>query len=163
MSLNYEVMARTLYGEAAIKHKNQSEADERAELAGIAWTSVTRAKMAQSWFDRHGATHILYGNGEVWSALLARRQYSTWDGGPYTRQIGQIETENMRLKGGEVVVAWARCQEVAKGVLEGRIPDPTGGATHYHAAGIELPPWAKVYKFLCRLGDHLFYLSTDPV
>jgi N-acetylmuramoyl-L-alanine amidase len=52
----------------------------------------------------------------------------------------------------------AYCRAVADTALLADSPDPTGGATHYHAAQIK-PSWVSSpqMKFLCQIGNHLFY------
>jgi spore germination cell wall hydrolase CwlJ-like protein len=40
------------------------------------------------------------------------------------------------------------------------LPDPTGGATHYHARAVE-PAWAKGKPPIAEIGEHLFYRLTD--
>lgn len=48
------------------------------------------------------------------------------------------------------------CLMVSAGVLSGNLPDPTGGANHYHARGIA-PNWAAGEAPTVRLRSHLFY------
>ena len=50
--------------------------------------------------------------------------------------------------------AWAVL--VAYDVLQSRVPDPTYGATHYHATYVK-PYWADHYKQTVTLGSHIFY------
>ena len=47
--------------------------------------------------------------------------------------------------------------EVILGVLEGRVPDPTRGATCFHRAGTRTPPWAPTPDRWRRFGAHWFY------
>lgn len=55
----------------------------------------------------------------------------------------------------------AYCKAVADMALLPGNTDPTGGATHYHAAQIK-PTWAgsPQMTFLCRIGNHLFYRES---
>jgi spore germination cell wall hydrolase CwlJ-like protein len=48
------------------------------------------------------------------------------------------------------------CLRAALSVLSGAVPDPTYGATHYHAVGI-VPAWAKGRTARVKIGHHLFY------
>ena len=52
--------------------------------------------------------------------------------------------------------AWAWAVLVAYDVLPSRVPDPTYGATHYHATYVK-PYWADHYKQTVTLGSHIFY------
>jgi len=56
---------------------------------------------------------------------------------------------------------FAYCRAVADISLLAGNPDPTGGATHYHAAGTR-PSWvgSPQMKFLCQIGNHLFYRES---
>jgi len=52
----------------------------------------------------------------------------------------------------------ASFQELAARVLAGDVPDPTGGATHFHATWMPVPPaWAEAMTVLCQIGQHRFY------
>ena len=46
--------------------------------------------------------------------------------------------------------------------MEGREPDPTGGATHYYnPADVEkTPAWAPLSKRTCKIGRHIFYTDV---
>lgn len=52
---------------------------------------------------------------------------------------------------------WGRLQETAWKVLLGLLPDPTGGADHFHRAGTWTPPWAPEAASWRILGSHAFY------
>jgi len=55
--------------------------------------------------------------------------------------------------------AWERVGKVARAVLDGRAPDLTNGATHYHTTAVR-PKWARVYTKTAAIGVHLFYRHT---
>ncbi|WP_420013827.1 cell wall hydrolase [Tateyamaria sp.] len=55
--------------------------------------------------------------------------------------------------------AWERVGKVARAVLDGRAPDLTNGATHYHTTAVR-PSWARVYTKTAAIGVHLFYRHT---
>lgn len=70
------------------------------------------------------------------------------------------------MKGGRWHPAWtpgrsAHVRVLAEvvAVLDGRIPDPTRGATHFHRVGTWTPPWAPPSRFWTRHGSHSFYKS----
>ncbi len=50
--------------------------------------------------------------------------------------------------------AYMQAMLVALAVVDGEIPDPTGGATHYHADYVA-PNWG--FPVTARIGRHLFY------
>jgi hypothetical protein len=53
---------------------------------------------------------------------------------------------------------FAQAQIAADKVMAGKVPDPTGGATHYYATTMPKPPaWMKGAKETLRLGHHVFY------
>lgn len=52
--------------------------------------------------------------------------------------------------------AYAQVGKVARAVLDGRAPDLTGGATHYHTTAVN-PNWSNVYKKTAAIGVHVFY------
>lgn len=49
---------------------------------------------------------------------------------------------------------------VASRAVIGALIDPTGNATHYHAAGIE-PYWARGEKPSATIGNHIFYKLVE--
>jgi N-acetylmuramoyl-L-alanine amidase len=53
-------------------------------------------------------------------------------------------------------VAWARSLLIADDVMRGEVPDPTKGATHYHANYVK-PYWAKHLEYNVTYGSHRFY------
>lgn len=55
---------------------------------------------------------------------------------------------------------FALCREIAAAALAGRLADPTGGATHYHARGL-VPWWARGRAPCAAIGRHLFYRGVD--
>ena len=46
--------------------------------------------------------------------------------------------------------------QVARAVLEGKTPDLTSMATHYHSIDVK-PTWSYYYKKTIRIEDHIFY------
>lgn len=51
----------------------------------------------------------------------------------------------------------AQCRVAADQVIDGKVPDPTGGATHYYATRIKAPAWAAKAKQTLKLGHHVFF------
>ena len=52
--------------------------------------------------------------------------------------------------------AFARVAKVARATLDGRAPQLTDGATHYHTTAVS-PNWSRVYERTAKIGTHLFY------
>ena len=51
-----------------------------------------------------------------------------------------------------------QCRIIADQVIDGKVDDPTSGATHYYATGMPVPPaWASGAKQTLRQGRHLFF------
>ncbi|RVD76888.1 cell wall hydrolase [Pseudomonas koreensis] len=48
----------------------------------------------------------------------------------------------------------AQCRIAADQVIDGKVPDPTGGAMHYYATSIKAPAWTAKAKQALKLGDH---------
>lgn len=55
--------------------------------------------------------------------------------------------------------AYMQAVLVALAVVDGDIPDPTGGATHYHAEYVS-PSWRLGLVAGPKIGRHLFYRET---
>ncbi|WP_296254926.1 cell wall hydrolase, partial [Pseudomonas sp. UBA5706] len=52
----------------------------------------------------------------------------------------------------------AQCRVAADQVIDGKVSDPTGGATHYYATTMsKAPAWANRAKQTLRLGHHIFF------
>ncbi|WP_299691327.1 cell wall hydrolase [uncultured Tateyamaria sp.] len=55
--------------------------------------------------------------------------------------------------------AWDRVSKIARAVLDGRAPELTEGATHYHTTAVR-PRWSRVYTHTASIGVHRFYRHT---
>lgn len=55
----------------------------------------------------------------------------------------------------------AKCEEIAKSVLEGQSTDPTGGATFFYS-GSTVPSWAKGKSPCATIGGHKFFKDIAP-
>lgn len=123
-----DVMARTIWGEA------RGEPLE-GKLA-VAWVIKNRADHPGWW--GHGLAGVCR---QPW-------QFSCWNADDPNRAklIGVTARDEM----------FRESLMVAAGVLSGNLPDPTGGANHYHARGIA-PNWAAGEMPTVRLRHHLFY------
>ncbi|NSX07100.1 cell wall hydrolase [Pseudomonas lini] len=53
---------------------------------------------------------------------------------------------------------FVQAQIAAEQVMTGKVPDPTGGATHYYATTLpKAPAWTVGAKQTFRLGHHVFF------
>lgn len=52
----------------------------------------------------------------------------------------------------------AEAEKILRGVLAGELKDPTQGADHFHAGGVN-PDWASKMPATTRIGGHVFYNS----
>lgn len=53
---------------------------------------------------------------------------------------------------------YAKAQEIARKVMDGELPDNTGGAIYFHAAHLRhRPAWAKPQYVSARIGGNVFY------
>lgn len=53
-------------------------------------------------------------------------------------------------------LAWERAGKIARLMLDGKAPEMTAGATHFHTTQVR-PRWAQVFPQTARIGAHLFY------
>jgi spore germination cell wall hydrolase CwlJ-like protein len=126
-----DVTARTLYGEA-----------RGQPLDGIIAVASVVANRARRGV--YGATPA--------EICLRPWQFSCWNARDPNRPI--IE----RVQPGTFV--FDVCRLVASLVLRGLLPDPTGGATHYHTKGVA-PDWSRGKTPSAVIGDHLFFNDID--
>ncbi|PCR94915.1 cell wall hydrolase [Pseudomonas fluorescens] len=129
-----DVLARTIWGEA------------RGESAGgrvaVAWSIRNRVfdGKANSWW------------GEGYAGVCQKPyQFSCWNKNdpnfPYLSGAKEIPFREL-----------AQCRIVADQVIDGKVQDPTSGATHYYALAMKTPPaWAAKAKQTLKLGGHVFF------
>jgi spore germination cell wall hydrolase CwlJ-like protein len=82
---------------------------------------------------------------DLTSVLLAPKQFSAWNDPVAT--FGK----------GPDAKAFRAIQALARRLLRGEVPDPTGGATHYYNPMVVEPPWAQQLKPVGTIGRHVFY------
>lgn len=142
--LNYDdvdldSVARTVWGEA--------RGEDPTGRAAVAW--VIRNRQFSS--SNEGRIHW-YGKGSL--AQIARRKYqfSCWnDGDPNAAKIAALPANDAVL---------LECVEIARGVLEGKIEDPTNQATHYRVIGWPAA-WADGKRPCAVIGRHEFFKGID--
>lgn len=55
-----------------------------------------------------------------------------------------------------------RVAKIARLVIDGRAPEQTDGATHYHTTKVR-PRWSRVFPRTAHIGDHYFYRQGQRV
>ncbi|MFN7709861.1 MAG: cell wall hydrolase [Holosporales bacterium] len=135
-----EIMARTIYGEARGEYARAEGG--LAALIGVANVILNRWHMG--------------GYGQTLAEVCTKPyQFSCWNiRDPNRRLIEQVASSD---------AVFGVCAEVARYVVEGRWPDLTQGADHYHAKSMkQLPKWAVGVRPRAQLGGHVFYrLKTN--
>lgn len=127
-----DILARTVWAEA--------RGETREGRIAVAWNIKNRALKSPA------------GRWPNTIAKVCRQpmQYSCWN-----------KNDPNRSKLVAVTVAdplFAECLEIAQGVIDNKIPDPTKGCDHYHAIGHPIPELRrKGIKPDLQIGNHLFY------
>ncbi len=121
----------------------EAEANNAADAKAVAWVIVNRCDLP-NWPNT------------VAQVCLQPWQFSCWNPGDPNRE--RILNANSTW--------FNRCQEIALGVLNGEIHDPTDGSTHYYATFIKTPKWAKGKTPVLRVNHgrkhaHLFFNDID--
>ncbi len=130
---DYDILARTLYGEARGEYKKVGI----AALIAVANVIVNRFKGNKK-----------YGQS-LTEVCLKARQFSCWNADdPNCSLIHQEDLDKDPL--------FKVAQQVAKKVALGLWPDLTRGGDHYHTTSCK-PYWARADKVRVRLGSHIFY------
>ena len=149
------IMALTMWGEA----RNEGNAG----LAAVAWTIRNRAE-ADLWGD---GKPDWWGEG-IAGVCLKPWQFSCWNANdPGSAQMramltgGSTETGSLNFRG-VTDAKLQQCMAIAGDVLDGRIEDPTKGATHYYADYIATPKWAKGKDPGVVIGRHRFFADVEP-
>lgn len=129
-TIDVDILARTLFGEARNQGKEGMEA--------VACVVLNRAR-APGWWG-----HSLI------SVCLKRSQFSCWNKDdpnyPLLKAVDEYDA------------TFRHALEVAQKAKDGLLADSTGGATHYFERHLKPPPaWASRLTFTGRIGDHLFY------
>jgi spore germination cell wall hydrolase CwlJ-like protein len=129
-----DTLARTLWGEA----RGESLAGQIA----VAWTIRNRVN--------DGKDKSWWGEGYA-GVCLAPSQFSCWNKNdpnyPFLSGARDIPFREL-----------AQARGAADQVIDNKQPDPTGGATHYHAASMpKAPAWATKAKKTAFIGNHTFF------
>ena len=132
-----DVLARTLWGEA--------RGEGLAGMVAVAWTIRNRVDDGKdkSWW------------GEGYAGVCQKPyQFSCWNRNDPNYQF---------LSGARQIPfrELAQCRIAADQVVDGKVPDPTGGATHYYATTmLSAPKWAAGAQETLRFGHHIFFRNV---
>lgn len=133
-----DVLARTLWGEA--------RGEGLAGMIAVAWSIRNRVGT-----DLHNdGLPDWWGEGYI-EVCKKPYQFSCWNKGdpnqPFLSGARQIPFREL-----------AQCRLAADQVIDGKVPDPTSGATHYYATTMpSAPKWAAGAKKTLTLGHHIFF------
>lgn len=133
-----DVLARTIWGEA----RGEGSAGQIA----VAWSIRNRVEM-----DLHNDDKPDWW-GEGYAGVCQKAwQFSCWNKNdpnfPYLSGAKQIPFREL-----------AQARIAADQVIDGKQPDPTGGATHYYATTMPKPPgWAAKARQTLKMGHHIFF------
>ncbi|MBL3677026.1 MAG: cell wall hydrolase [Alphaproteobacteria bacterium] len=129
-----DTLARTLWGEA--------RGEGPGGMAAVACVVLNRVAVARARGGRY------WWGADVVSVCLAPWQFSCWNRADanYAKVRSVTEADPY----------FATALRVARRALAGALPDPTGGATHYHAIGAS-PAWAAGAAPTATIGRHVFY------
>ncbi len=132
-----DILARTLFGEARGERRTGQEA-----VAAVVLNRVARAeRLGGYWWGR-----------TVAEVCLKPWQFSCWNADdPNRERIATVA---------EGHPAFDQCRAIAAKAVDGRLDDPTSGATHYHALGL-VPRWARDRTPCAIIGRHLFYNDVE--
>lgn len=132
-----DIFARTLWGEA--------RGEGLAGQIAVAWTVRNRV------FD--GKDKSWWGEGYAGVCQKAW-QFSCWN---------KTDPNYQFLIGLKLIPfrELAQARGAVDQVIDGKVPDPTGGATHYYATTMLKPPnWVKGAKQTLKLGHHIFFRNV---
>ena len=133
-----DILARTLWGEA----RGEGVAGQIA----VAWSIRNRVEM-----DLHND-----GKPDWWG-----EGYAGVCKKPYQFSCWNRNDPNFAYLSGAKPIPFrelAQARIAADQVIDGKVPDPTGGATHYYATTMpKAPTWVKGATLTLKLGHHVFF------
>lgn len=132
-----DTLARTLWGEARDQPVRAIEG-----VAAVVMNRVRRARERGGW----------WWGGDPATVCRMPLQFACWNpDGPGRAALAAVT---------EADPTFVVCRRIARRALAGLLADPTGGATHYHAAG-DFPDWASDRGASAEIGDLLFYNDVE--
>jgi spore germination cell wall hydrolase CwlJ-like protein len=131
--LEIDTLARTIWGEA--------RGEGEAGMAAVASVIMNRLRISL----RRGS--CWWGNSLI-QICQKPFQFSCWNkDDPNLRPLLAVDARDLYF---------ATALRIARRAVCGVLPDPTFGATHYHAAGAH-PYWAGAHKPVAVIGRQVFY------
>ncbi|WP_448191918.1 cell wall hydrolase [Azospirillum sp. sgz301742] len=127
---------------------------ERRILALTAWGEARgdgeRGMQAVINVVQNRASRPRWWGRDVTEVCLKPHQFSCWlDGDPNRAKMLDVTPYNE---------AYRTAYRLATQAEEGRLPDVTGGADHYHSLHMMTPPtWAQGHLPLAFIENHVFY------
>jgi spore germination cell wall hydrolase CwlJ-like protein len=133
-SRSIDIMARTIWGEA--------RGEGRAGMEAVAAVIMNRVKYPRWW------------GTDVASVCTKPYQFSCWNSDDPNRP------KILAVTGKDP--AFVTALEVAQNAVDGKLPDPTGGADSYYSIFTHPPVWAEHAVHTCTIGHHAFYRTEIP-
>lgn len=115
-----------------------AETKDLEDARAIAWVVKNRVKRP----ERFGSS--------IHDVIFAPKQFS----GVGTKEWGKAERG--RFTGGETDI-YNHMLNISRGVLGGRIADPTGGADHYVNLDLARPMWVDKMEKKVKIGEHTYF------
>lgn len=131
---NLDIMARTLFGEAAARNT--------ADATAIAWVIRNRYEYGKPRW-----------NLSITGVCQAPMQFSCWN----ENDPNRARITNATYDANPWLVT---CQKIAKSVLDGKVNDPTVRSTHYHTPAVA-PAWSRGKRPIYTTKGHVFYNDID--
>ena len=116
-----------------------AKAEDADAAVAVMWTVLNRARLA-------GTTPLAVATSGAYGTWRAGARHESWTWNSERRWPHPLDQAQLR-----------RLEALALQVLAGAVPDPTGGATHFHRAGTWVPPWAPEPSAWVLQGQHHFY------
>jgi spore germination cell wall hydrolase CwlJ-like protein len=141
------MLAKTIWGEAR----------SDGEYGMYAVANVIKNRAESPLNKKRG--YRLYGKG-IQGVISKNKAFSAWnDGDPNREKMLTLDPAGSSLSGRDLE-AWKSALKIASDVVDGKKPDITKGATHYHTTSI-LPRWASAGDKTGVIGSHIFYKNVD--
>ncbi|MCB9988651.1 MAG: cell wall hydrolase [Rhodospirillales bacterium] len=132
-----DTLARTIWGEA--------RGEGSAGMEAVAAVIMNRVKVAESKGSYWWGNTVIGVCRKPW-------QFSCWNASdPNRERLIAVDEKDLYF---------ATALRIARRAVYGVLPDPTGGATHYHAAGLS-PSWIKGQRPSGVIGRHIFYQLVE--
>lgn len=129
-----KVMAKTIYGEA------RGEFFKYGYCGLICVGNVIHNRFLKQNYYTHSKS--------IAEICLQPNQFSCWNSNDVNKKLLDSLDENSNI--------FKKCFYTTKCIIKGKIPDLTGGCTHYHARGIR-PFWSLNVTPTIIVGNHIFY------